>query len=162
MSASSGRKGTCDACKHQNNEPNFYYCTVKKCENVFKICQTGSHTEVGVAHKDYVLCAACSDHPYSCSYDVTDMTRLCWGCWVHRVGTLFPGLNSSLGGTIWILFTWSDLKHSRAKSLCLRLLAFNSLFVSWLIPVLILVPPKPCSLSIQISATLHEYTWHNI
>jgi hypothetical protein len=73
MSASSGVKGTCEVCKHQNNEHNPYECTVKDCKNKWMICQAGGHQELGV--KDdfkYIICVRCDDHRYNCEIDVSE------------------------------------------------------------------------------------------
>jgi hypothetical protein len=75
MSASSGTKGFCSVCGHANNEHNSYTCEAKSCRKKFKVCQTGSHP--GETQGAYVLCKACPDHPYECSYvDITTIRRL--------------------------------------------------------------------------------------
>ncbi|KAH7008747.1 hypothetical protein EDB80DRAFT_447168 [Ilyonectria destructans] len=77
MSASSGAKGWCSICSHPNNEHNSYTCEARGCRKKFKVCQTGSHDEWGAQEGVYVLCKACPDHPYSCSYvDIMNILRL--------------------------------------------------------------------------------------
>lgn len=79
MSASSGSKGFCNVCSHANNEHNTYTCDVKGCRKKFKVCQTGSHVEWNVEEGVYVLCKACTLHPYSChAHNICECVRLIW------------------------------------------------------------------------------------
>lgn len=63
MSSSSGLRGRCEVCGHQNNEHSTAPCPAPRCPNRWKRCQVAGGCFRKSNNWTYRMCYACKDHP---------------------------------------------------------------------------------------------------